>query len=51
MEEDDTKENNNKDLLKIGGDILNGLLGLLQTKIAIFRSLLQNTVIVSYKFP
>jgi len=43
VEEDDTKENNNKDLLKIGGDILNGLLGLLQTKIAIFRSLLQNT--------
>merc|ERR1712179_644072 len=34
--EDDTKENSNKDLLKIGGDILNGLLGLLQTKIAIF---------------
>ena len=51
QEEDDTKENNNKDLLKIGAGLLNGFLGLLQAKIGIIRSILQNTVIVivSYK--
>ena len=50
QEEDDTKENNNKDLLRIGAGLLNGFLGLLQAKIGIFRSILQNTVIVIVSF-
>lgn len=41
----DTKENDNKDLLRIGVGILNGFLGLLHAKIGIIRSLLINTVI------
>ena len=45
QEEDDTKDNNNKDLLRIGVGILNGFLGILQAKIGIIRSLLKNTVI------
>ena len=40
----DTKDNDNKDLLRIGVGILNGFLGLLQAKIGIIRSLLINTV-------